>query len=174
MVVIFGWGGGDTKDLGEVAPTTCPRCHNQVFLHHVTSSRQFSLYFIPVANYGGDAYLLCPVCRNGLQVQPAHRSAVQTMVTETRMFRRGTMPLAAYQARVAQFWARLGVDPSGGQPLQPTAAIPPPAVAGPEVRGPAAGGAPLADQLAQLAELHEQGILTDEEFGAAKRRLIEG
>ena len=30
------------------------------------------------------------------------------------------------------------------------------------------------DQLRQLAELHQSGALTDEEFAAAKRRLIEG
>ena len=35
MVVIFGWGGGQAKDLGEIAPTTCPNCHNHVFLHHI-------------------------------------------------------------------------------------------------------------------------------------------
>jgi hypothetical protein len=34
--------------------------------------------------------------------------------------------------------------------------------------------ADLADQLARLAELHRAGELTDEEFGAAKRRLLGG
>ena len=42
MVVIMGWGGGDTKDLGEVAPASCPNCHNQVFLHQLHSTKQFS------------------------------------------------------------------------------------------------------------------------------------
>ncbi len=32
MVVVFGWGTGEAQDLGEVAPTTCPNCHNEVFL----------------------------------------------------------------------------------------------------------------------------------------------
>lgn len=37
-----------------------------------------------------------------------------------------------------------------------------------------AAAADLADQLARLAELHRAGELTDEEFGAAKRRLLGG
>ena len=31
----------------------------------------------------------------------------------------------------------------------------------------------LADRLASLARLHAEGILTDDEFGAAKRHLLE-
>jgi Short C-terminal domain len=35
---------------------------------------------------------------------------------------------------------------------------------------PAAGG--ISDQLKQLADLHSQGILTDDEFAAAKAKLL--
>jgi hypothetical protein len=174
VVVIFGWGGGSTKDLGEVAPTTCPRCHNQVFLHHVTSDKQFSLYFVPLANYGGTEYLLCPVCRNGLQLQPAQRQAVTAMESATRVYRRGGLPAEAYQARVAKFWAQLGVNQQGSQVLQPTAAIPPPAMAGPDAADAVASSPSLAEQLAQLGELRDAGVLTDDEFVAAKARLIGG
>jgi hypothetical protein len=31
---------------------------------------------------------------------------------------------------------------------------------------------PLGDQLNQLAELHRQGVLTDDEFGTAKAKLL--
>ena len=34
-MVIFGFGPGKQEDLGEVAPSVCPNCHNQVFFHHV-------------------------------------------------------------------------------------------------------------------------------------------
>lgn len=68
MVVIFGWGAGRAQDFGEVAPTTCPVCHNDVFLHHLKSEKSFSLYFIPLATYGSDEYLVCPICHNGLQL----------------------------------------------------------------------------------------------------------
>jgi hypothetical protein len=174
MVVIFGWGGGSTKDLGEVAPTTCPRCRNQVFLHHVKSDKQFSLYFVPLASYGGDEYLLCPVCRNGIHVEPAHRQAITSMESATRLFRRGGLGQEAYQGQVARFWARLGVDGGGAQVLQAAPTIPAPATAGPAAAAPGtgSGSGSLAEQLAKLGRLRADGVLTDEEFAAAKRRLL--
>jgi hypothetical protein len=33
-------------------------------------------------------------------------------------------------------------------------------------------GSSMADQLGQLADLHQQGILTDDEFAAAKAKLL--
>ena len=35
-----------------------------------------------------------------------------------------------------------------------------------------AGGSSMADQLGKLADLHQQGILTDDEFAAAKAKLL--
>ena len=37
---------------------------------------------------------------------------------------------------------------------------------------PEAGGSSIVDQLNQLAGLHQQGVLTDDEFAAAKAKLI--
>lgn len=37
---------------------------------------------------------------------------------------------------------------------------------------PSAGGANTADQLEKLADLHERGVLTDEEFAMEKAKLI--
>ena len=36
----------------------------------------------------------------------------------------------------------------------------------------AAASSPMIDQLNQLAELHKQGVLTDEEFAAAKAKVF--
>jgi Short C-terminal domain len=47
----------------------------------------------------------------------------------------------------------------------------PPPQAPPPQAAPAAGPS-MADQLQQLAALHQQGMLTDEEFGAAKAKLL--
>ena len=66
MVLIMGWGGGRTRDLGPVAPATCPNCHNDVYLHQVRSDKQFSLYFVPLASYGNNEYLACPICQHGM------------------------------------------------------------------------------------------------------------
>jgi len=176
MVVIFGWGSGRAKDLGEVAPTTCPNCHNEVFLHEVKSDKQFSLYFVPIASYGGDQYLVCPTCQHGLQIRPDQRIAVDNMRAATASFRRGRVPDAYYQQTVEHFWASLGVDGTGRRVLGTPASVPPTAAGR---SGPAAadggdtGGPTLAEQLKGLGELREQGVLTEREFAAAKKRLID-
>ena len=48
---------------------------------------------------------------------------------------------------------------------------PPPQQAPPPAAAPSQSSAML-DQLNQLAALHQQGVLTDEEFGAAKAKLF--
>jgi hypothetical protein len=35
-----------------------------------------------------------------------------------------------------------------------------------------AAGSSMGDQLAKLADLHQQGVLTDDEFAAAKAKLL--
>ncbi|MGH3154477.1 MAG: SHOCT domain-containing protein [Streptosporangiaceae bacterium] len=43
----------------------------------------------------------------------------------------------------------------------------------PDVPAPApAATSPMLDQLNQLAALHQQGVLTDDEFSAAKAKLL--
>jgi uncharacterized protein YbaR (Trm112 family) len=177
MVVVFGWGGGDTKDLGEVAPATCPNCHNEVFLHQLRSTKQFSLYFIPMGNYASNEYLACPVCKSGLQVRKEQTGAVQRMRAATSVYRRGGVGQEQYLAEVRQFWARIGVDANGRQVVGTPAAVPA-RTAGPPAQvasTPAAAGSPgpsMAEQLRRLGELRDEGVLTDEEFAQAKRRLI--
>jgi hypothetical protein len=46
----------------------------------------------------------------------------------------------------------------------------PPAEPGPQPAG--QPGTPISEQLKQLTALHEDGSLTDEEFGAAKKKLL--
>jgi putative oligomerization/nucleic acid binding protein len=165
VVVIFGWGAGEAKDLGEIAPTTCPNCRNQVFLHHIRTKKQVSLYFIPMASYGGTEYLSCPICRHGIQLGPHHQTALRSMRSATTLYRKGGLAEAAYRATVARFWAGLGMAPSGQQVLQPAATIPPPATR--------EATRSLAAQLEDLGRLHADGVLTAEEFAAAKRRLLD-
>jgi hypothetical protein len=59
-------------------------------------------------------------------------------------------------------WA--GQEEQQAAPPQPAAAAPAPA--------PAGGEESLIDQLKQLGELKEQGILTEEEFAAQKAKLL--
>jgi zinc-ribbon family/Short C-terminal domain len=183
MVVIFGFGPGSPEDQGEVAPCVCPNCHNQVFLHHVRSKKSVRLYFVPVVPYGTDDYLVCPVCSRGLQVSGAQLRQVHSMSSATASFRAGRISPAGYMAQAERFWRQLGVDPAGQQLL--TAASPgapvttqPPApvrAAAPAPPAPRAADdrAPWISRLQQLAQLHDQGVLSDAAYAAAKRRILQ-
>ncbi len=172
MVLIFGWGQGSVDDRGEVAPIRCPNCHNDVFLHLVRSTKEVSLYFVPVMPYGTDEYLVCRVCGHGLHVALEHQSAVEGMRAATLLFREGRITEPDYRARIDRFWQTTGVALQAG-------AIPA-AGAGGHTPGQAPGlvhttssEASLADRLTELARLRTEGILTHEEFDAAKRHLLE-
>jgi zinc-ribbon family len=190
VVVIFGFGPGKQEDLGEVAPGVCPNCHNQVFLHHVRSKKSVRLYFVPVVPYGTDDYLVCPVCSRGLQISNAQLPHVRSMTHATGSFRAGRLTQAQYMAQVERFWRRLGVNTADQQLFAPAApsfapAAPSFAPGGPPATAvgaatPAPPASMSADddtswisQLRKLALLHDQGVLSDADYAAAKRRVIE-
>jgi zinc-ribbon family/Short C-terminal domain len=181
MVVIFGFGAGSPEDQGEVAPCVCPNCHNQVFLHHVRSKKSVRLYFVPVVPYGTDDYLVCPVCSRGLQLSGAQLPRVRSMSAATASFRTGRLSEAGYMAQAERFWRQLGVNPAGQQPpASPDAPAPaqPAAPAGSAAPTPAAPPAaddqtPWIAQLQKLAQLHDQGVLSDATYTAAKRRVLQ-
>jgi hypothetical protein len=163
MVLLFGFGPGEAKDLGEVAPVTCPNCHNNVFLHHLQSKKSVRLYFVPVVPYGTDEYLLCPICHRGLQLKNGQQTAVGAMQAATAAYRAGRTTAEAYQAQAANFWRQLGIAPSGEQVLQAPASRALPGNGGEDE---------LVEKLASLDRLHRAGQLTDDEFSAAKQRLL--
>jgi carboxylate-amine ligase len=189
MVVIFGFGPDKQDDLGEVAPCVCPNCHNQVFLHHVRSKKSVRLYFVPVVPYGTDDYLVCPVCSRGLQISGAQLPGIRSMSGATAAFRAGRLAQAQYMARAERFWHQLGVNPAGQQlfsaaspgapgPARPaTAARPatPVTSATPAQPPPVAADdqTPWISHLRTLAQLHDQGVLSDAAYEAAKRRVLE-
>jgi hypothetical protein len=191
MVVIFGFGPGKGEDQGEVAPCVCPNCHNQVFLHHVRSKKSVRLYFVPVVPYGTDDYLVCPVCSRGLQISQAQLPHVRSMSGATAGFRAGRYSEAQYMAQAERFWRQLGVNPTGQQvftPARPGAAGPAPPSQPPPAGQPPPSGQPPAQpqsaqapddetswisQLRKLAQLHDQGVLSDDAYEAAKQRVLE-
>lgn len=166
MVIIFGWGSSGAEDRGEIVPIVCPRCHNHVVLHEIQSKGQVSLYFVSMASYDTDLYLACPICHAGLQVRPEHRASLAAMRSATHLFRAGGLGAEAYQAHAERFLAEMGVAtprvpvnaPDAGP--APTSAPDPPPIS-------------LADDLAALGKLHAEGTLTDAEFAAAKRRVLD-
>jgi hypothetical protein len=182
-MVIFGFGPGHPEDLGEVAPCVCPNCHNQVFLHHVRSKKSVRLYFVPVVPYGTDDYLVCPVCSRGLQITGAQLRYIHSMAGATASFRAGRLAQAQYLAQAEQFWRQLGVNPAGQQPVTPASpGAAAPAQPATPVQPPASAQSPpvAADdqtswisQLRKLARLHDQGVLSDAAYTAAKQRILE-
>jgi hypothetical protein len=178
MVVIFGFGSGSPEDQGEVAPCVCPNCHNQVFLHHVRSKKSVRLYFVPVVPYGTDDYLVCPVCSRGLQVRDAQLRHVRSMSSATASFRAGRLPQARYMAQAERFWRQLGLDPAGPLVTASPPGAPVPAQPGRPARAAASAMAPddqepWISHLHQLAQLHDQGVLSDADYAAAKRRILQ-
>ena len=180
MVVVFGWGQGKTTDQGEVVEVRCPTCHNDVYLHAIRSSKEFSLYFIPLAPYGTNEALACPICRHGMQTGPQHRGAVGAMIASTGLWRSGGITTDDYRARVEWFWNAMGrppgyADSPPGVPSPGPAATAAGAAVAPAIAAappPAAEPPTLADRLRSLADLRDQGLLTDDEFTAAKARLL--
>jgi Short C-terminal domain len=79
---------------------------------------------------------------------------------------------ARNQAEQAQYQAdqdaRISDLEQQQQPAQPQYQQPPPQA---PAAAPAASS-PMIDQLNQLAELHQRGVLTDDEFAAAKAKLF--
>jgi Short C-terminal domain len=182
-MVIFGFGPGHPDDLGEVAPCVCPNCHNQVFLHHVRSKKSVRLYFVPVVPYGTDDYLVCPVCSRGLQITSAQLRYTRSMAGATASFRAGRLAQAQYLAQAEQFWRQLGVNLAGQQlvtaaspgapaPAQPATPVQPPASAQ-SPPGAADDQTSWISQLRKLAQLHDQGVLSDAAYTAAKQRILE-
>jgi Short C-terminal domain len=79
---------------------------------------------------------------------------------------------AAYQAQQDDRISSLEQQQGQGQYAPQQQYAPPPQQAPP----PAApsGGSSVADQLQQIAGLHQQGVLSDDEFAAAKAKILGG
>lgn len=80
---------------------------------------------------------------------------------------------AQQQQEMAQMQQQMAAQQQQIQQMQAQQAAPPPAPA-PAAAAPAAGGADLNSQLMQLAQLHNTGVLNDEEFAQAKAKLLAG
>jgi hypothetical protein len=131
--------------------------------------------------YGTADYLLCPVCSRGLQGKRAQLPYLRSMSDATASLQAGRLTQAGYAAQLERFWRQLGVNLAGQPP--PTPAGPgTPAAAQPAAPAPSPSPArpPDADdqpawmsQLRELAHLHDQGVLSDTDFAAAKRRILD-
>lgn len=67
MPILAGWG-GKRKRIGNFGIRKCPNCNNWQPQGIYELSRQATLYFIPVAKWGKEYYVICPICEAGLPV----------------------------------------------------------------------------------------------------------
>ena len=70
--------------------------------------------------------------------------------------------------RQAERWQRQEYEQQAQYAAPPPAPAPPPPAPAP----PAAGGSDMTAELERLAALRNQGVLTDDEFAAAKAKLL--
>lgn len=134
-MIIFGWGGGRAKDFGPALPTDCPNCNNEVVLRYYTSTKWFSLFFIPVIPYNKRHLLICPICTWGLNLTPAQVPPARSLVASVAALQSGQLSADAFGQQVASFVNLL--TPVAAGPPQVTAAAQaeprqlPPAIPGP-------------------------------------------
>jgi hypothetical protein len=125
-VIIFGFGRGRPKDLGEVAPSKCPNCLRDVVFRHISVTRWFSLFFIPLIPFSTKHWLLCPVCTRGPQLDQAQRQAVDHMAEVTATRSANQVSHQAYWAEVSSFWQAITGRQANQQLPPETPSLPPP------------------------------------------------
>ena len=67
-MIIVGWGDKE-KVLGETYQIDCPNCKNEVVMDVIETSKRISLYFVPVAKWKKQYFMLCPVCLWGVPLK---------------------------------------------------------------------------------------------------------
>ena len=67
MFFIFGFG-AKQQDLGPGQTRTCARCNNTTVWGRTRESKQFTLFFIPIARWGRHEYEVCGICGNAVAV----------------------------------------------------------------------------------------------------------
>lgn len=65
---LFGWGQSFEKDSGETMPIICTCCNKNVIYHLIRRSEWFNIFFIPIFPYSSKHYLICPLCKNGYEL----------------------------------------------------------------------------------------------------------
>ena len=106
-MILFGWGPRRPKDLGGALLMACPYCRQDQLFRHMSQTRAFSLFFIPIIPYGTKHFLLCPVCRNGSELTAAAVPKAVEMVGYTKAYQQQAITAEEYTARAHEFHAFL-------------------------------------------------------------------
>ena len=73
MPILAGWG-GKRKRIGNFGMQKCPNCHNWQSMGIYEVSKQAHAYFIPVAKWGKEFYIICPICEAGIPIKESELS----------------------------------------------------------------------------------------------------
>ena len=67
-MIFFGW--GHQRQSSKILPFQgeCLNCNNTVDWYLVQVSTWFTLFFIPIFPYSRKAFVLCPICRSGIEI----------------------------------------------------------------------------------------------------------
>jgi hypothetical protein len=116
MFIIFGWSHTRLKEFGALIMRMCEHCHNEAAWHLVSRSVWFTLFFIPVFPYERDHFLICPVCRTGLQLTDEQFAGLKAMAEDG-----SKAPSGAYEGapagEPAAAPAMVSVEPDNGSPV---------------------------------------------------------
>lgn len=102
MLFVFGWGRRTQKDHGPTLPITCPNCKNQTYWRYKHFRTWFTLFFIPVIPYQSDHYLLCDICKQGVQLNGEEQERAKILAGQTELYLRQQMSPEEYQARLSE------------------------------------------------------------------------
>ncbi|GAA2018971.1 zinc-ribbon domain-containing protein [Nakamurella flavida] len=67
MFFLFGFG-SKQRDLGAGQVRTCGRCNNTTQWSRIQQSKQFTVFFIPLARWAKQTVEVCGICGNAVQV----------------------------------------------------------------------------------------------------------
>lgn len=124
-MIIFGFGSRRPKDRGGVVPMSCPNCNNESIFRHVSQTKWFSLFFIPIIPYNTKHLLLCPVCGQGRHLTRAQVARTTEMIGVTSAYQQQTISAEHYVEHARGYGNFLNaIDVP--QPSPPAAAPPPP------------------------------------------------
>lgn len=124
-MIIFGFGSRRPKDRGGVVPMSCPNCNNESIFRHISQTKWFSLFFIPLIPYSTKHFLLCPVCSQGRQLTSTQVARTTEMIGITSAYQQQSISAEHYVEHARGYGNFLNaIDVP--QPSPPAAAPPPP------------------------------------------------
>ena len=100
-MVIFGWGFQTVKVFGAAFKRMCDHCHNEEFWVLFRRITWFTLFFIPMIPYKFERMLLCPVCKNGFELDSEQMTKLQPLAEMNQLLASGQITEVQYREKMA-------------------------------------------------------------------------